>query len=86
MGLVHVNVRITGYASQVLGVIKEKYGLRDKGQALSKFAELFGGDFVEREVKDEVIRDMIRSSEAHIKKYGFKPMSDDELDRITGVK
>ena len=31
------------------------------------------------EVKDEVIREVIESCERHIKKYGFKSMSMEEL-------
>lgn len=85
MGRVNVNLKVSDYSSRVLGVIKEKFGLRDKGQALDKFAELYGDEFVDREVKDEVVRDVIRSTEAHIRKHGFKAMTVEELDRLSGL-
>ncbi|MBI2530444.1 MAG: DUF2683 family protein [Candidatus Diapherotrites archaeon] len=81
-----MNLRAKDYTNRVLGVIKEKYGLRDKSEALDKFAELYGGDFVDefidKEVKDEVVREVIESCDRHIKKYGFRSMSVEELDRL----
>jgi len=84
--LIGLNVKIKSYTGRVLGVLKEKYALRDKGEALDKFAELYGDEFVDREVKDEVIRECIEISNRHIKKYGFKKMSIKELDELCGIK
>lgn len=69
---VTMNLRVNNYTGRVLGVIKEKYDLNDKGQALNKFAELFGDEFVDREVKDEVIKDVVSSCNQHTKVHGFK--------------
>lgn len=79
---VAVNFKVKDYTSRVLGVVKEKYGLRDKGDALDKFAEMYGEEFVESEVKEEVIREVIESCDRHIKKYGFRKMSVKELDKL----
>jgi hypothetical protein len=76
---------ISEYANRVLGVIKEKFGLRDKSEAINKFAEMFGEDFVEPEVKDDVVRDLIKSCERHIKKYGYRKMTIKELDKLFGM-
>ncbi len=85
MSNVNMNVHVKPYTARVLGVIKEKYGLRNKDQAMDKFAEMYGEEFVEQEVKEEVIRGIIKSTEEHVKKHGLKPISDKELDRICGV-
>ena len=69
---VTMNLKVNDYTSRVLGVVKEKYGLNDKAEALDKFMEMFGGDLVEKEVKDEVVREVIESCDRHIKKYGFR--------------
>ena len=79
---VAMNVKVKEYTSRVLGVVKEKYGLRDKGDALDKFAEMYGEEFVEPEVKEEVIREVIESCDRHIKKYGFRKMTVKELDKV----
>ncbi|MDD4250793.1 MAG: DUF2683 family protein [Candidatus ainarchaeum sp.] len=79
---VTMNLKAEEYTNRVLGVIKEKYGLNDKSQALNKFAQMFGEEFVEREVKEEIIKEVIASCDRHIKKYGFKTMTTKELDDL----
>ena len=79
---VTMNLRAKDYTNRVLGVVKEKYGLNDKSQALNKFAEMFGEEFVDREIKDEIIKEVIASCDRHIKKHGFKTMTTKELDNL----
>ncbi|MBS3061582.1 MAG: DUF2683 family protein [Candidatus Diapherotrites archaeon] len=79
---VTMNLKVKEYTSRVLGVVKEKYGLTDKGEALDKFAEMYGSEFIDREVRDEVIREVINSTEQHVKKYGLRKMSEKELDAL----
>ena len=79
---VTMNIKVKDYTRRVLGVVKEKYGLKDKGDALDKFAEMYGEEFVDREVKEEVIREVIESCNRHIKKYGFRKMSIKGLDKL----
>ena len=86
MTQISFRAQIDEYTNRVLGVIKEKFGLKDKSQALDKFAEMYGDDFVEREVKDEVVEEVIKSCEAHIKKWGHRKMSLKELDRLCGLE
>lgn len=86
MAHVNVNLKVRDYTSRVLGVVKEKYGLNDKGEALDKFAEMYGDEFVDAEVKDELVREIIRSSKEHIRKHGFRKMSLAELHALTGVE
>ncbi len=81
--MITMNIKVSEYASRVLGVLKEKYGLRDKGEALDKFAEMYGDEFVDKEVKDEVVKEVIASCDRHFKKYGLKKMSLEELNKIT---
>jgi hypothetical protein len=81
-GAVTMNLKATDYTNRVLGVVKEKYGLKDKGQALNKFIEMYGEEFVEREVKEEVIKEIIESCDKHIKKYGFRNRTTTDLKKI----
>jgi hypothetical protein len=76
---VTMNLRANNYTSRVLGVVKEKYGLNDKGEALNKFVEMFGDEFVDREVKEGIIKDVIESCNYHIKKNGFKTRTTKDL-------
>lgn len=83
---VNLRAQISDYASRVLGVIKEKYGLKDKSEAINRFAEMFGGEFIEKEVKDEAVKAMIRECEEWEKTHKFKrKMSINELDKLCGI-
>ena len=82
---VSISMQIDDYTNRVLGVIKEKFGLKDKTEALNKFAAMYGEEFVEREIKEEVIKEMIEGCEQHIKKHGFRKMSLKELDKLCGM-
>jgi len=83
--MISMSIKVTNYTNRVLGVIKEKFGLKDKAEALNRFAEMYGEEFVERDVSDEVVQEMIKSCDAHIKKYGQRKMSLDELDALCGL-
>ncbi len=82
---VTLNLRVSGYGNRVLGVVKEKYGLRDKSEALNRFLDMFGDDFVDMEVKDEIVMEVIREA-GEMEKKKVKPISFDELDRLCGLK
>ncbi|MFH1234004.1 MAG: hypothetical protein V1493_00110 [Candidatus Diapherotrites archaeon] len=83
---VTMNLKVKDYTSRVIGVVKEKYGLKDKSQALDKFAEMYGDEFVDREVKEEIIKEVIESCDRHIKKYGFRSRSVEELRKTIEAK
>lgn len=80
-----INTKVKQYTSRVLGVVKEKYGLRDKGQAMDKIAELFGDEFVDREVKEEYVKKILAIHNAHLKKHPNRRMTDKELDELCGM-
>ena len=54
----------------------------DYPEIAAAFAEIYGEEFVEPEVKDEVVQEVIDSCERHIKKYGFRKMSIEEFDKL----
>jgi len=82
-----MSIKVNEYTNKVLGVIKEKFGLKDKAEALDKFADMCGEEFVDKEVKDELIHQMIQECEAWEKKHRFKrKMSLKELDKLCGIE
>ncbi|MDP2946533.1 MAG: DUF2683 family protein [Nanoarchaeota archaeon] len=82
MEMVSARIEINEYANKVLAVIKAKFGLRDKSEALNKFIELYGDDFIEREPKEEFIKNTLQTIDKHMKKYGHKKMSLAKLDKL----
>ena len=73
--MVDARVSMTEYTNKVLNVVKAKYDLKDKSEALNKFIEIYGVEEVEPEVKEEYIKKILDISDKHIKKYGFKHTS-----------
>ena len=82
---ISARIEISPYTNKVLAVLKAKYGLKDKSEAINKFAEVYGEEIVERDAKEEYIKEMIAGVNEHIKKYGHKAMSFEELDSLCGV-
>jgi hypothetical protein len=79
---IKARVELTPYANKVLSMLKAKYSLKDKSEALNKFADLYGDEIVEKEAKDEYIKEMIIGVKEHIKKYGYTSMNNKELDSL----
>lgn len=65
-------VELKPYSNKVLNVIKAKYDLNDKSEALNKFIELYGDSEVEQEATDEYVKKILQIEEKHFKKYGFR--------------
>lgn len=80
-----LNLHVDAYTNRVLGVIKETFGLRNKSEALQKFVQLRGDEFLREQVSDRVLQELKAIDEAHTRKYGFRKMTLKDLDRLTGV-
>lgn len=63
-------------------MIKIKYQLRDKSEALNKFVEIYGEDILEKETNEEYIKEVLEISGNHFKKHGSKKMNFEELDAL----
>jgi hypothetical protein len=79
---VNVNLHIDDYTNRVLGVIKEKYGLKDKSQALMYLVKTTGNKYADEVVRDEYVEHILKIEKAHEKKYGNRTMSIKELDNL----
>jgi len=82
---INLRAKISEYANRVLGVIKEKYGLKDKSEAINKFAEMYGQDFIEPEMKEKSVKELIHACEVHLKKHKNRKMSLKELDKLCEI-
>ena len=82
---VSARVELNPYSNKILAVLKAKYGLKDKSEAINKFVEIYGDEIVEKEANDEYVKDMIKSVNEHFKRYGHKSMNLEELDKLFEV-
>jgi hypothetical protein len=82
---ISARVELGEYANKVLGIIKIKFGLNDKSEAINKFIELYGDDILEQEATEEYTKKVVELTNKHMKKYGYKKMSALELDNLCEV-
>lgn len=84
--MVFAQVELDEYTNRILNVLKAKFGLKDKSEAINKFAELYGDEVVEKEANDEYVKKVLDIADRHMKKYGRRKMTDKELDALFRVK
>jgi hypothetical protein len=77
--MVLARLKLNDYANRVLNVVKAKYALHDKSDALNKFVEIFGDEFVEKEASDAYIKKMIEIEKRHFQKHQKRRMSKKEF-------
>lgn len=82
--MVSARMEINDYTNKVLNVIKVKHDLKDKSEALNKFAELCGEIFVEKEPNDEYIKKVLEIAKKYEKNKDRK-MTLAELDKLCGA-
>jgi hypothetical protein len=86
MTQISFRAEINEYTNRVLGVVKEKYGLKTKSEALNVFALQYGEKYVEKEIKEELIREVQEIAANHDKKHSKRTMTLEELDKLCGLK
>jgi len=83
--MVLARVELDDYTNKVLGIIKIKFGLRDKSEALNKFIGLYGEEIMEKETSEEYINEVIDLVKRHFGRYGNKKMTLQELDKLCEI-
>ena len=82
--MTQVRFELDDYSVRVLDVVKGKFGLKNRNEALSKFIKDNGGEFIEPKFNEEYLKELDLRLNEHIKKYGIKSkgMSIKELDEL----
>ena len=66
-------IQISDEANQILNIVKARYGLKDKSDAIEKVVIEFGEDFLEPQLRPEFIQKMKeRQKEKKIKVKDFR--------------
>ena len=66
-------IHISEKANRVLNILKAKYGLRDKSQAINKMADEFGEILLEPQLRPEYIKTLKKfEEEGTISQEGFE--------------
>lgn len=80
--MIQARLEMEDYTARVLDVIKGKYGLQNRSEALNKLAMECGQEFVEPKANETVLSELDAIYESHKKKYGNKPMTNTELKSL----
>ena len=70
------------YTARVLDVIKGKFGLKNRSEALKKLALEAGNDYIDLAPNEMVLKELDEIYEGHKKKYCNRKMSDAELRKL----
>ena len=71
--MVQAMIQISDQANQILNIVKARYGLKDKSDAIEKVVIKFGEDFLEPQLRPEFIQKMKeRQKEKTIKVKNFR--------------
>jgi len=79
---ISARIELNEYANKVINMIKVKFGLKDKSEALNKFIELYGEDVIENEASEEYSKKIIEIANNHFKKYSHRKMTLQELNKL----
>jgi hypothetical protein len=83
--MTQIKLDLDPYSIRVLDVVKGIHGLKNRNEAFKKFVAEYGPNYVQMNLREEVLRDLDNTLKEHKKKYGTRVMSDDELDKILGL-
>jgi hypothetical protein len=84
--MTQIRLEVQDYTLRVLDVIKGKFGLKNRDSALDKFMELYGEEYLEPQVNENVLKEMDEIYESHMKRKDRKNMTLKELDSLLGLK
>lgn len=83
--MVHARFELDDYTIRVLDVVKGKFGLKNRNEALKQLVLEKGSEFVEPIPREEALKELDMIYEDHIKKHGTKTISLKELDTLLGI-
>jgi len=72
---------LSPYSIRVLDMIKGKYGLKNRNEAINRFILEYGDELIEPPLNEKYMAELDKKLERHIKK-GLKPMTGKEFDDL----
>ncbi|NQZ85682.1 MAG: DUF2683 family protein [Nanoarchaeales archaeon] len=83
--MVQAIMKLDDYSTRVLDVVKGKYGLKNRNDALNKFILEFGSEFVEVPINEDYLIELDKQSIEHMQKYPNRKMTLNEVDDLLGL-
>ncbi|HLC95952.1 MAG TPA: hypothetical protein VJH97_01390 [Candidatus Nanoarchaeia archaeon] len=83
--MIQARFEMDEYTVRVLDVIKGKFGLKNRDEALKKLALEAGNEYVELAPNEMVLKELDAMYESHMKKHPNRKMTDSELKKLLGL-
>ncbi|MGM5480738.1 MAG: hypothetical protein ACQESC_04745 [Nanobdellota archaeon] len=83
--MIQARFELDEYTARVLDVVKGKFGLKNRQEALRKLAQEEGEKYVEPIPDETVLREIDEIYKAHKKEHPNRTMDDSELKRLLDV-
>ena len=78
-------LEIDDYTARVLDVVKGKFGLKNRSEALNKLTRECGSNYVDPLPNEMALRELDMVYEDHKKKNSKRKISDKELKALLGI-
>ena len=83
--MISARIELSPRANQILNVIKAKYNLNDKSEAINRFLETEGHNLIDEKASEDYVKEVLETANKHIKNHGKKRMTIKELDALFEV-
>jgi hypothetical protein len=83
--VIQARFELENYTVRVLDVVKGKFGLKNRSEALNKLISDIGSSYVEPVADENVLRELDAVYEDYKKKHPNRKMSDTELKKLLGL-
>ena len=83
--MIQARMEMDEYTARVLDVIKGKFGLKNRSEALKKLALEAGNEYIELAPSEMVLKELDAIYEDHKRKHGNRKMSDKELRKLLSL-
>ena len=83
--MTQARLEMNDYTIRVLDIIKGKFGLKNRSEALKKLALEAGNEYVDIASNEMVLKELDAIYEIHKKKHGNRKMNYKELKKLLGL-
>ncbi|MFW5852588.1 MAG: hypothetical protein ACOCUR_01015 [Nanoarchaeota archaeon] len=80
--MIQARFELDEYTKRVLDVIKGKYGLKNRSEALHRLISEYGQEYVDPQPNQMVLRELDVVYKTHQEKHGERKMTDAELKEL----
>jgi hypothetical protein len=83
--VIQARFQLDEYTTRVLDVIKGKFGLSNRNEALQKMILEHGNEYVEPNLNEETLIELDSIYENHMKKHSKRKMTKKELKKLLEI-